>query len=101
LVSLGYPTKKQLFYFGVTMSDIKCLTQASHPQTLRKDNLRCFPVHISYGVLSIDLVGTLFSVNMAVSRAYPQKDSRSSVWLIIDLTMSNKVQFLHSDMPLH
>jgi hypothetical protein len=36
---------------------------------LRKDNLGRFPVHISYGVLSTDLVGPLFSVNAAVSRA--------------------------------
>jgi hypothetical protein len=34
-----------------------------------KDNPGHFLVHISYGVLSTDLVGTLFSVNIAISRA--------------------------------
>jgi hypothetical protein len=36
---------------------------------LRKDNPGCFPVHISYGILSTNLGGTLFSVNTAVSIA--------------------------------
>jgi hypothetical protein len=36
---------------------------------LRKDNLGHFLVHISYGVLSTDLIETLFSVNMAILRA--------------------------------
>jgi hypothetical protein len=36
---------------------------------LRKDSPARFSVHISYGVLSTDLVETLFSVNTIVSRA--------------------------------
>jgi hypothetical protein len=46
---------------------------------LRKDNPECFPVHISYGVLSTDLVGNVFGVNTTVSRAKPQKDNGISV----------------------
>jgi hypothetical protein len=54
---------------GVSLSDRSRLAETSHPQIFRKDKLGVFPVHISYGVLTTDLDGTLFSVKAAVSRA--------------------------------
>jgi hypothetical protein len=39
----------------------------SHPQILRNDRLGFFPLHKSYGVISTDLDGALFSVKVAVS----------------------------------
>src|SRR5436189_130139 len=66
-----------------------CDTYASQPQTFNNDKLGCFPVHISYGVVSTELDGIRFNVNATVSRVYPQKYDGRSVLLIIDLTMSN------------
>ena len=43
-------------------------------------------------VVSTDLDGTLFNVNVAVSNAYPQNDSGRSVRDIIDRPISNKVR---------
>jgi len=54
---------------GASLSDWSHLTNASQPQIFRKDKLGDLPVHISYGVLSTDFDGTLFSVKAAVSRA--------------------------------
>ena len=84
---------------GVILSDWSRLTNTSHPQIFRKDKLGVFPVHMSYGVLTTDLDGTLLSVKAVVSRAYPQNDNGRSDWLIIDRTMSNKVQLRRSDTP--
>lgn len=39
--------------------------------TILRDSPRCFVVHISYDVLSIDLYVTRSSVNAVVSRVYP------------------------------
>ena len=52
------------------------------------DSLGFFPNHNSYGVVSTDLDGALFKVNVAVSIAYPQNDSGRSVRDIIDLPLS-------------
>ena len=54
---------------GANLSDWSRLTNASQPQIFKKDKLRVLPVHISYGVLSTDLDGTLFNVKAVVSRA--------------------------------
>ena len=70
------------------------------PQTLRNDSLGFLPNHSSYGVISTDLDGALFKVNVAVSRAYPQNDSGKSVRDIIDRTISNKVRLRRADTPL-
>ena len=51
------------------------------------------PIHISYGVFSTALDGTRLSLNMAASKAYPQKDRGRPAWLIIDRTISNRVRF--------
>ena len=48
----------------------------------------------------MDLDGSLFKVNVAVSRAYPQNDSGKSVRDIIDRTISDRVRLRHSDTPL-
>jgi hypothetical protein len=50
-----------------------------------------FPFYNSYGVISTDLDGALFSVKAEVSNVYPQKDKRKSVKDIIERTISNKV----------
>jgi hypothetical protein len=88
-----------LFDLGVSLSDISHLKNSSQPQIFRKEKLGPFPVHISCGVLSMDFDGTLLSVKNVVSRAYPENDKGKSDLLIIDWTMSNKVLFLHPDMP--
>ena len=54
---------------GASLSNWSRLTNASQPQIFRKDKLGVLPVHISYGVLSMDFDGTLFNVKAAVSRA--------------------------------
>ena len=82
---------------GASLSDWSRLTYASQPQIFRKDKLGVLPVHISYGVLSTDFDGTLFSVKPAVSRAQPQNENGRSDWLIIDRTMSNKVRLRRSE----
>ena len=84
---------------GASLSDWSRLTNASQPQIFRKDKLGVLPVRISYGVLSTDFDGTLFSVKAAVSRAQPQNDNGKSDWLIIDQTMSNRVRLRHSETP--
>ena len=68
---------------------------------MRKDKPGRFSVHNSYGVFSTTFDGILFNKNAVVSNAYPQKDIGRSVRLIIDQTISNKVQFLLSDTPFH
>jgi hypothetical protein len=73
LVSHKYLTEKHLSDFGVSLFDIKRLQYASLPQTLRKDNLEYFVVHITYDILSTDIVGTLFSINAAVSMHNPKR----------------------------
>jgi hypothetical protein len=85
--------------FRVSLSDCSRLTKTSQPQISRKDNPGVFPVHISYGVLTTDLDGTLFSVKADVSRAYPQNDKGRSYWLIINQNISNKVRLRRSYMP--
>ena len=54
---------------GASLSDWSHLTNASQPQIFRKDKLGVLPIHISYGVLTTDLDGTLLSVKAAISRA--------------------------------
>ena len=54
---------------GASLSDWSRLTNASQPQIFRKDKLEDLPVYISYGVVSTDFDGTLFSVKAAISRA--------------------------------
>ena len=55
------------------------LTRGAYRVRDASDN-RLEPNHNSYGVVSTDLDGALFKVNVAVSRAYPQNDSGKSVW---------------------
>ena len=67
-----------------------------NPKSLEKTNWDSSR-STSHVVSSTDFDGTLLSVKVAVSRAYPQNDKGKSDLLIIDWTMSNKVLFLHSD----
>ena len=84
--------------FWVRVSPAKAL--ASQPQTLRNDNFGFLPNQCSYGVVSTDLDGALFKVNVVVSRAYPQNDSGKSVRDIVDRTISYRVRLRRSDTPL-
>ena len=43
-----------------------CVSSVTQPQTLRKDNLGFLPNHSSYGVVSMDPDGALFTVNAAI-----------------------------------
>ena len=62
--------KKYLSDVGSSFPEVlSFLTNASHPQILRKDKGGTLPDHNSYGVFSTDLDGTRFSVNAAVSSA--------------------------------
>ena len=54
--------------FGFELIRLKNF-QALQPQTLRNDSLGFLSNHSSYGVVSTDLDGALFNVNVAVSNA--------------------------------
>ena len=57
--------------------------------------------HNSYGVLDIDFDGTIFNTYAVVSKANPHNKIGISVKHIMDLTMSNKVQFLLFATPFN
>ena len=56
-----------LLQFGFEIIRLKPLIYVSQPQTLRNDILGFLPNHSSYGVVSTDLDGALFNLNVAVS----------------------------------
>jgi hypothetical protein len=60
-------------------------------QNFRKDNLGFILCHNSYGVISADHDGALFSVKAIVSKVLSLKYNGSFVDDTFDPTMSNKV----------
>ena len=113
---------KHLLFFGIIEIVSLCFFRIPHKFTLRRSYfdligfctfhinsatqiLKCnkldfLPFYISYYVLSMDLDGTLLRMKATISCAYPQKKIKWSELLIMDWTMSNKVQFLLSETPL-
>ena len=67
--SFGYPMKAHFSDLGLSLSGWNFFTYAFQPQTLRNDSLGFLLNHSSYGVISTDLDGALFNVNVAVSNA--------------------------------
>jgi hypothetical protein len=59
--------------------------------TFRKDNFGFIPCHNSYGVISTDHDGALFSVKEVVPKALSLKYNGSFIDDTFDPTMSNKV----------
>ena len=70
-------------------------------QNLRTENMGSIPSHNSYGVISTDYDGALFSVKaVLVLKHNLQNIMAVSFYYIIDLTKSNKVRLRLLDTPL-
>ena len=85
--------------FDSNLSVLTFSTCAGQAQICKCCRLGFRPDHNSRGVLDIDLDGTRFSMYIAVSKAYPQKDIGDLEKLIIDLIISKRVRFLLSATP--
>ena len=64
-----------LLLLGLELIKMKLFHISIATPNLRNDGLGFLPNHSSYSVVSTDLDGALFDVNVAVSNAQPQNDS--------------------------
>ena len=97
-----YPTKEQLIVLESSFLSWGTYSRASagHPQIWRCFKLGFLPVHSSYGVFIVALVGTRFNKYIVVSKASTHNLMWSDDSAMILLTISWSVQFYCSAMPV-